>query len=117
MPANERRFLKIVMVGPSNTGAKTSVTNRFVHDCFNKPFPVTITYQFFSKTVAVDGMQLRLDIFGWCLHSSSHHFMNVFVALRFTPSHMSQTLQQTDEFTSTKVLFSMVQERSLWALM
>ena len=57
---------KIVLVGASATGAKTSLAIRFVKGVFDCEVSATIGAQYLRKVVEVDGIRMKLEI--WGLH-------------------------------------------------
>ena len=57
---------KIVLLGESATGAKTSLVIRFVKDTFDERGTATIGASFLAKVVEVDGFQVKLEIWGLC---------------------------------------------------
>lgn len=55
------RSEKIVLLGPSSAG-KTSLVNRIISDKFSHSMKATIGAAFMSKTINVNGVDMRLDI-------------------------------------------------------
>jgi len=54
--------VKIVLVGPSGSGAKSSLILRYVDDTFDESISSTIGARFYSKVVEVDGVTVKQDI-------------------------------------------------------
>ena len=52
---------KIVLIGSASTG-KTSLLNRFAHDCFTTVTQSTIGASFIQKVINVDGVDVKLEI-------------------------------------------------------
>lgn len=70
---------KVALLGESATGAKTSLALRFVHDTFDeRPLP-TIGATFMCKVVDVDGVKVKLEI--WGLHLNTKNKENTYHAL------------------------------------
>ena len=57
---------KIVLLGEAATGAKTALALRFVKDTFDDREPSTVGAAFLQKVVEVDGLQVKLKIWGLC---------------------------------------------------
>lgn len=55
------RSEKIVLLGPSSAG-KTSLVNRIISDKFSHSMKATIGAAFMSKTLNIEGVDMRLDI-------------------------------------------------------
>ena len=72
------RPIRIYLVGTRRTGAKTSLINRFIKDIFNEHVAWTVEISFFFKRVEVDGVSLRLQIWGLSTHTHNkrHHHLN-----------------------------------------
>ena len=58
--------VKVVLVGDSAIGAKTSLLKRFVKGVFTEDQQVTMSAAIEFKTLEVDGFKVRLEI--WGLH-------------------------------------------------
>ena len=65
---------KIVLLGESATGAKTSLVLRFVKDTFDKRGTATIGSSLLQKVVEVDGFQVKLEIWGLCSNTRIKEF-------------------------------------------
>ena len=61
---------KIVLLGASSVGAKTSLAVRFVKDTFDEQGCATVGASFIAKVVEVDGVKLNLQM--WGLHQNTH---------------------------------------------
>ena len=57
---------KIVLLGEAATGAKTSLAIRFVNDVFDEKVEPTIGAAFRCKVTEVDGIKMKLQIWGLC---------------------------------------------------
>jgi Ras-related protein Rab-5C len=55
------RSEKIVLIGAASSG-KTSLVNRFAHDRFTQNSEATIGAAFVSKTISIDGVDVKLEI-------------------------------------------------------
>ena len=56
--------LKVVLIGESGTGAKTSLVSRFVYNTFDDYSCSTIGAAFVTKRMNVDGVQYKLELWG-----------------------------------------------------
>ena len=61
--------VKVVLLGDVCTGAKTSLALRFIKNSFDEGVPATIGAAFFAKTLEVDGIIAKLEI--WGLHQNA----------------------------------------------
>ena len=72
---------KVVLLGESATGAKTSLALRFVLDIFDERPTPTIGAAFMCKVVEVDSVKVKLEIWGLHLNTmnreSTYNALNV----------------------------------------
>lgn len=69
--------VNVVLVGDSATGAKTSLLNRFTKGTFTLFTYPTIGVAFVTKTLEVDGIQVKLEIWGLHLNACRRWSANV----------------------------------------
>ena len=67
------RPIKIVVIGPVCTG-RTSFIERFINGTFDELVCATIGASSLCKSVEVDGISLKLEI--WGLPTQKHHHLN-----------------------------------------
>ena len=74
----ERKFkpIKIVVIGPASTGAKTSLICRFVKDTYDERVGATIGAGMYQKNVKVSGTFLDLFIWGLSNQQAQKSFTN-----------------------------------------
>ena len=57
---------KVVLLGDMAIGAKTSLAIRFARDMFDEGVAPTTGACFFCRVAEVDGMKVKLEIWGLC---------------------------------------------------
>ena len=59
---------KVVLLGESGVGAKTSLVQRFVNDVFHEDTTHTLGPNFFTKDLVVEDVKVKLEIWGLRSH-------------------------------------------------
>ena len=68
---------KVVLLGDSGVGAKTSLVQRFVNDEFHEDTTPTIGPNFFTKDLVVEDVKVKLQLWGLRSHTRTkkHTFL------------------------------------------
>ena len=78
LPPKEKTTIKVVFIGRSYVGAKTSLIRRYVDNTFNYGYSVTISIDLIKKTVTCRGREVEIDIL-----DTSGHELSLYVSLAY----------------------------------